>query len=255
MTMSDKQIRNRLKIQSEYAGKKEKIDMAVIKSRQAFYAGEEESSLSKAEFLYQQSQYIHKRWWVIQGLILLGLWFVMKYSSSDLYIRVRTWTLAPLFGVLIMPELWKNRHVHAMEIECAAYFSLRQIYAARLVLFALVDLVLLSVFCFATVYTTGVTVRELVIQFFLPCSVTCCICFHTLYNRIFHSEVFALLLCVVWSGVWFFITSHEFIYNVIYVPVWNVLFIISILYMGYCIYRGQRDCNRVWENEKMWYSE
>lgn len=255
MKMSDKQIRNRLKMQSEFAGKEDKIDTTVIKSRQAFCKSEEESSLSRAEFLYQQSRYIHKRWWVMQGLVLFGLWFVMKYSRDDLYIQVRTWTLAPLFGVLIMPELWKNRHVNAMEIECAAYYSLRQIYAARLVLFAFVDLVLLSAFCLATVYTTGVTVRELVIRFFLPCSVTCCICFHTLYNRIFHSEVFALLLCIVWSGVWFFITSHEFIYNVIYVPVWNVLFMISVLYMGYCIYRGQRDCNRVWETEKMWYSE
>ena len=62
MTMSDKQIRNRLKIQSEYAGKEDEIDKTVIKSMQAFCKSEEERSLSKAEFLYQQSQYIHKRW-------------------------------------------------------------------------------------------------------------------------------------------------------------------------------------------------
>lgn len=30
--------------------------------------------ISYAEFLYQQSRYIHKRWWVLQGLLLLLLY-------------------------------------------------------------------------------------------------------------------------------------------------------------------------------------
>lgn len=55
-------------------------------------------------------------------------------------------TLAPLFVVLVLPELWKNRSSGALEIECTAYYSLRQIYAARMVLFGLVDLALLTLF-------------------------------------------------------------------------------------------------------------
>lgn len=252
MKVSNKQIKNSLqppnvlKGSSGIVDNQEKIDTCVIKSKLAFYENEAENDLSKAEFLYQQSQYIHKRWWAIQGLILFVLWWIMKYSGSDFYIHRSMWIMAPLFVVLIMPELWKNRQANAMEVECTAYYSLRQVYAARLVLFAMVDLVLLSVFCLAAVYTTGMTMQELVVQFFLPCNVTCCICFHTLYSKMIHSEIFTLLLCVIWSLVWALIVWNESVYNAISVPVWNVLLIMSILYLGYCIHRGQRKCDDTW---------
>lgn len=53
---------------------------------------------------------------------------------------------APLFALLILPELWKNQSSHTLEIECTTCYSLRQIYGARIFLFALVDITLLSIF-------------------------------------------------------------------------------------------------------------
>lgn len=255
MNISNKQIKKLLEVNrlsgtsSAIVNYQKKIDMCVIKSRRAYYECEAQRSLTKTEFLYQQSRYIHKRWWVLQGIILLLIWCIMKYSNSDYYVRTRMGIMAPLFVVLIMPELWKNRYTNAVEVECAAYFSLRQIYAARLILFALVDLLLLSVFGLTAVYTTQLSLRELMVQFFLPFNVTCCICFRTLYNKWFRSEILSMLLCMLWSAVWMLIVLKESIYNVISVPIWNILLIMSAVYLGYCIYRGQRTCDDMWETE------
>lgn len=252
MKVSNKQIKsllqssNAMKVSLGIVDNQEKIDICVMKSKLAFYENETENSLSKAEFLYQQSQYIRKRWWVIQGFILFVLWWIMRYSSSDFYIYRSIWIMSPLFVVLIMPELWKNRQANAMEVECTAYYSLRQVYAARLIFFAMVDLVLLSAFCLAAVYTTEITMQELVVQFFLPCNVTCCICFHTLYSKMIRSEIITLLLCMIWSTIWVLVVSNEFIYNAISVSIWNVLLVMSVLYLGYCIHRGQRKCDDTW---------
>ena len=107
--------------------------------------------LSRAEFLYQQSQYIRKRWWILQGGLLVLLWILLAVSESGVVVQKSMGVAAPLFAVLLLPELWKNRNAQATEIEGTAFYSLRQIYAARIFLFAMADFLLLFAFFAATV--------------------------------------------------------------------------------------------------------
>ena len=86
-------------------------------SKAAFVAGEAEQTLSSAEFLYQQSKYIRKFWWVAQALLLIAVCLLMQRSESDFYTRRALGVAAPLFVILILPELWKNRTFDAMEVE------------------------------------------------------------------------------------------------------------------------------------------
>ena len=252
MKMSDRKMKELLVISlngviDSTVTYKEKIDTVVTKSKAAFYENEEQHSLTRMEFLYQQSQYIHKRWWVLQGLLLLSLWFLLKITDSGYYMQRIMGIAAPLFVVLVIPEFWKNRCANAMEVECASYYSLRQIYAARLTLFAAVDLLFLSVFGVMIVYTDKMTVQELMFQFFLPFSVTCCICFQTLYNKMMNSESLSAALCLFWSGLWIYVVLDKSIYTAVSVKVWNVLLVSSVLYLGYCIRRGQKKCDETWE--------
>lgn len=212
----------------------------IQKSKTAFYESEAEGFLSKAEFLYQQSHYIHKRWWVVQGVSLLLLWWGLMYVGSNYYIRRCMGVVASLFVVMVMPELWKNKNANAMEVECTAFYSLRQIYAVRILLFALVDIALLSLFSLAAIFIANLLVEEIIIQFFLPFNVSCCICFCTLYSKWAYSEVFAVSLCLVWIAIWIEIVLNEKVYDAISVPVWIALFFISLLYLEYCIQRGQK---------------
>lgn len=105
-----------------------------------------ERMLSYAEFVFYQSRFIQKRWWLLQGLFLLVLWLLLGDLSDDYYLTRLLGLGAPLFVILILPEIWKNRRYYSTEIESSFFYSLKQIYSARMILFALMDVFLLSAF-------------------------------------------------------------------------------------------------------------
>ena len=140
----------------------------------------------------------------------------------------------------------------AAGIECSVYYSLRQIYAARIFLFAVVDFLLICSFSFAAVLTGKLFVEEILIQFILPYIVTCCICFRTLYSRKICSEALAVLLCIVWCAVWAQLVLDEELYKMISLPVWMAMLVISVLCLGRLIYRGQKCCEEMWEVKPLW---
>lgn len=228
------------------------LQETIEKSKAAFYETEVKSFLSHREFLCQQGRYIQKRWWMLQGLLLLSLWLLLDFSKAGPYAQKCMGAAAPLFAIFLLPELWKNRNLHATEIEGAAYFSLRQIYAARIFLFALVDAGLLGLFSLAAVLTGNVPIETLIGQFFLPYFVTCCICFRTFYHKRAVSDVFALLLCLVWCFVWIHFILDENLYDAVSLPIWMAATAASALYLGCCIYRGQKNFQKLWEEKTVW---
>lgn len=252
MRLSDGQIKKCLEKKEGVSRDEGRLQEIIQESKTAFYESEAKSFLSDAEFLYQQSKYICKRWWILQGSVLFLLWVLLEWTESSFYIHRCMGTAASLFAVLLLPELWKNRRTGAMEIECTAYYSLRQVYAARIFLFALIDLLLISIFSLATVLTGKILAEELMIQFFLPYIVTCCICFRTLYSRKFMSEAFALMLCTVWCFVWTQLALNEKVYEIMYPSIWFAMTIVAVFYLSYCIRKGQEDCKKIWEVKSLW---
>ncbi|MDE7224258.1 MAG: hypothetical protein K2O34_10825 [Acetatifactor sp.] len=245
MRRSEKKIKLILSEVISDAASESSLQEALRRSRQAFYENEAADTLSDAEFLYQQSRYIHKRWWLLQACVLMVLWYVLKMTGGGFYIQRYLGVAASLFAILVLPEMWKNRSAKAMELESAAYYSLRQVYAARIFLFALVDFALLCGFFLVAVSSGVIGVEEMLVQFFLPYIVTCCICFKALYSHRIDSEAFALLLCIVWSLVWLLILSDEKIYGTVTWPVWCAMLSVAVIYLGYCIRQGQRNCEKL----------
>lgn len=229
-----------------------KMERTIQKSKAAFYEREQEKSLSGYDFLFQQTAYIQKRWWIFQFLILAGLWGILYSSQSNIILQKSMGVLSSVFAIMIVPELWKNRSCGSMEIEGASYFSLRQIYAARLMLFGMVDTLLLSIFFLTVSFTLQVTIQDIIVCFLLPFFVTCGICFHTLNSLRFHSEFFAVAFCILWIAVWVKIILEEAVYQVISLPVWLGAILCAALYLGYNVHRviyHYRDC---WEVDLLW---
>lgn len=239
--------RRRERLNTEFAPDQGKLIRTLESSRAALYENEALNSVSWPEFVYWQSGYIRKRWWILQAGLLLALWCGLAVTEQIGNVSRLMGTAAPLFVVLLVPELWKSRTYHTEEVEGAAYFSTRQIYGARLLLFAMVDAALLSVFCVAASFTLRITLREMMIQFFLPFNVSCCICFRALCGRRMESEYAALGLCGLWAGIWVWILLREAIYGIIALPVWEGAVLLSMGYMGYSIYRVLRDCESLTE--------
>ena len=228
------------------------IQKTIEVSKTAFIAGESECTMSHIEFLYQQSRNIKKFWWILQGGLLAFVCLLLKDMGTDFYIRRSLCLAGPLFVILIIPELWKNKAFNSMEIECTTFYSLRSVYAARLTLFAGVDMVLLSAFLAATSYFTRITLWEMLIQFLLPLNITCCICFRSLYSKRIQSEALSLLFCMIWAGLWFLITLNDTVYHAVSVPVWASLLAVSFSYMGYALYQGQKKWQQTLEVKPLW---
>lgn len=229
-----------------------KFQKTIEISKKAFLTAEAEHTVSPAEFLYQQSQYIKKHWWVLQALLLGALCLFLHFSESDIYIRRSMGVAAPLFVILLLPELWKNRNCDAMEVEGTTFYTIRQVYAARMTLFAGVDLVLLTLFFLGASFVTRLTLWEMMIQFVLPFNVSCCIAFRSLYARRIGSETFSVLLCSIWTGLWVLVVLKDDIYSAVSIPIWTILLAASFAYLGYSIYQGQKTIYRTWEAKPSW---
>ena len=229
-----------------------KVMETIAVSQAVFLSAEAEKKLSHLEFLAAQSRLVKKRWWLLQGLLLSLVSLFLCHMEADYLTRRALGLAGPLFVILILPELWKNRNFDAMEVECTTYYTIRSIYAARLTLFAGVDLLLLSIFFIAASVVAQVTLWEMVIQFVLPFNVTCCICFRTLYARRIRSEALAMLLCILWAGFWAMLIMSNSVYSVISVPIWIAALAVSVLGMYCTLCQGKGKWQQTLEVKPLW---
>lgn len=229
----------------------EKIQRTISASLAAFRQGGAERHTTYFEFLLQQSRYIRKRWWVLQAMLLALTCCVLQLMETNLEVRRCLGTAAPLFAVLLLPELWKNRASGATEIESTTFYPLRQVYAARLTLFAGADLLLMSAFLPGTLAASRMSLLELGIDFLLPFCVTCCICLRCLYSSLLRSELVPMLLSTVWTGLWLMVALSDRVYYAIAAPVWMLLLAASVCYLIFCILQGQHNLKN-WEMEPIW---
>ena len=230
----------------------EKVMETIAVSKAAYLSGESERTLSAREFLFVQSKLIQKRWWFLQGLLLAVVCLFLCHMETDYLIRRALGLAGPLFVILILPELWKNRNFDAMEVECTTYYTIRSIYAARLTLFAGVDLLLLSAFFAAASLMARITLWEMLVQFVLPFNVTCCICFRTLYAKRIRSEALAMLLCILWTSFWAMLIMNNAVYSVISVPMWIAALAASVLGMCCTLCQGKEKWQQTLEVKTLW---
>lgn len=247
MSLSNYQLKKQLGTKSKIIYTEKRLQTTLQKSKAAFAENEAEDFISYAEFLYQQSKYIHKRWWILQGVLLFLFWIILQLTESNYYIQRCMGIAASAFAVLLLPELWKNRNANALEIESVTYYSLRQIYSARIFAFALIDFLMLCVFALTVMLNGKIFLEEMMIQFFLPYIVTCCICFRILYSNRIGSEIFTLILCIAWCTIWTQIVLNEKIYDAVSLPIWILMTVIAALYLIYCVHKGPSCCTKMWE--------
>lgn len=211
--------------------REEHIQKTVELSKKAFYKGLEVKECTWFEFIVRQLKFVRKRWWLFQFFILAFLWGTIYFGGGEPTFQRQASVLIPMFGLLIVPELWKNVRNSSVEVENAACFTLREIYVARLTMFALVDLLLLTVFFTITALTIHFTLLDIIVHFLIPLNVTICICFGILCGRHFNSEYAAVGFCAIWVAIWYRIISVEQLYNSISGVIWVGLMLLTLVGM------------------------
>lgn len=220
---------------------------AAWRSRKVFFEEAEKYPASYVDFFCGQVGYIRKRWWVFQILALMVLWWCIRNLSRRTDLQCVMGVMAAVFAIMLIPELWKSKAAGAMEVEGSTFYSLRQIYAVRMLAFGLVDVGFLSVFTVIASATTSIQGKEIIIYFFLPFTVTCSILFRTLCSRFMMSQTGAVVSSLLWITVWLFTVTNEQIYQSISVPVWMVLLLAAVLYLCYAVKRTLVVCESIWE--------
>lgn len=200
------------------------------------------------EFLYGQSKFIKKSWWILQGCVLILLWFLLKDSSGAGDMERRLGSLATVFAILIIPEIWKNRRFSAIEIEKTSFYSLRHICAARTLLFAIVDLIMVTTFFVITFNTIQISAYRMIINFLIPFNVSACICFRLLYSKWSEMEYVAVIVSVAWIVIWSVIVTRDSIYHRIAEPIWIGLLLLSFGYLIFCIRKSQCSWEIAWRD-------
>lgn len=216
-------------------------------AKESFFAAEERNVLSYASFLYLQFRLTQKRWWLLQAVVLAALWRILPLQDPFVYGPRSMGVAGTLFVIFVIPELWKSRSSRSMEIEAAAYYSLRQIYAARMLLFGVVDMLLLTLFFGATSMFLGIAFTDLVAQFLFPMTVTACICFGVLCGKRCLNEAASVGLCLIWAALWWLVLLNESIYAAIMAPVWHLMLAMALLFLGFSVRRAIRLCDELWE--------
>ena len=223
------------------------IQETIRKSKEMFYKAEQQKMLSYQEFLWEQFKLIQKKWWLFQFLLLFVFGEIFVSSYEENYVQRGMGVLAVLFVILIIPELWKNRSNQSMEIEEAAYYSLRQIYAARMVLFGIVDILLLTAFCGTMTMGWHIAFTRVLVEFLLPMIVAACICFGTLCSKYIANETVAIFVCVLWCVVWLTITLNEKIYDMVSMPIWIACIVFALIFLCATVWRDLNSANDYWE--------
>lgn len=225
------------------------IKETIKKSIDVFCSVEQERLLNYWEFLWAQSRLIRKRWWLFQLILLSVLGAALPSLQGGYYTQRYMGVAASLFIILIIPEFWKSQTYQSMEIESVSYYSLRQIYSARMLLFGIVDIVLITFFCWLSFAALNVTLSQILVQFIFPMVVTACICFGMLCNKHPFSETVAVMMCTVWSGIWLLVVLNERIYTAITYPLWLTFLVIALLFAAFTIYRTLYCYNDYWEGK------
>jgi hypothetical protein len=204
------------------------------------------------EFLFTQLKLVQKRWWTFQLLILILLWRIIPLFAETDSIQRILGVSASLFIILAVPELWKNRNYKSIEIEATCYYSLRQIYAARMTLFGIVDVLLITLFCGISSTSFNLSMEELFVQFLFPMTITACICFAILCNKYRFNEFIAIGMCIIWNVLWLLFIQNETAYSLITMQVWIGLFVAALAFLLFTIYKTLAECNYYEEVKVKW---
>lgn len=214
---------------------KNAIDNTVFKATELMIEKEQISRINFAEFLIFQMKIMRKRWWIFQGALLLFACQWLYISGDANYIYRGMSIFATLFVILIIPELWVNMKYKSMEIEDASLFNLRNVYAAKLIAFGIVDTIFLSFFCTAATQLQNVLFVDILKQFVFPVMIAATICMSVFSCRNPFSELTTVVICIVANTLWTTVVLNESIYYKITSWIWIGLFTASISLIIYSV--------------------
>ena len=227
--------------------REEAVQATVRAATQAFRQREASRPLSQLEFLRQQAQFLHKRWWLLQGAVLVLLWWLLQSAGTAYEVQRAMGTLAgPARDVEKPVQRRLGNRVHRLLLPAA---NLRRPDGS--------------------VWSGGPGSAHPVLlrrpagraghpagphhQFSAP------VPGHRLYlsshpvppaDTVCYA---ALPLCLAWTAVWVLLILSDQVYRMISLPMWLGMLLLATVYFLYAIRKLQNTCETIWEVSPVWH--
>ncbi len=243
MALFEKKIEEYKEYLQEQDVAEELLQSVMVKCR-TIVGEQQERRMSYFEFLCNQLKFVKKRWWILQGTILILLYMLLNdFSNTSGEMERTLGSLSTAFATMIIPEIWKSRRSDMMEIEVSSFYSLRSICAARMLLFGIVDLIMLSLFFVVTYNTVQISIYSLIIKVLIPLNVSACISLKLLYAKCGVNEYVAVFVNVAWLMIWTLIVIQNNIYQLIVEPIWILILLFSFAYIIITAWKSKINCD------------
>lgn len=229
----------------DFSAREEKIQQTIHAAVQSLLDVQAREPMGMGEFFVSQIRYVKKRWWLMQTILLAVLYWYVVNQTQAVFVRQALGTGGTLLIVLAIPELWKNLACGTMDIEFASMYTIRHVYCVRLILFSSVDLMLITLFCWAVSAVDALAIWDLTIQFILPVNVTACICLTCLYFPKVKSQAFPLVLCFGFASLWQKMVINEMAFQGISISAWILGLTTSVAYLCACVKLGQQRLSKM----------
>lgn len=212
------------------------LNQLIDQCKSVFILEESRRVLAFTDLVLSQIQQMPKIWWFLQlALVVLG-WRWIAWETDVLTLRRGLAILAALFVILVVPGLFANRRVNAIEIELTTLYNLRAIYAIRLVIYGAVDTVLITAFTLAAVLDQGMGMGDVIAQFILPVVITASICLVVLSRPSLRESV-AIIWSMVGAGLWAVMVSNQTVYGWLISPLVIGIFLLVLFIGGVAVNR------------------
>lgn len=189
------------------------------------------------EIMAGQLQYLSAGYWILQGALLavmLAVMYWMNRNAEDAMACMAAGSAFAAFaGVTGIQELGRSMAYHMTELEQTFYLNIKQMLALRMILFAGMDLLFLTVLAILTRQGTDWSIGELCIYLLVPFAASHIVYFSVLTlvknRRARYIQTGAAILSVVISMMPAMVQEA---YRTASVPVWTGILVCMLAVLG-----------------------
>lgn len=196
---------------------------------------------SAGTILRSQLSYLSKGYWLGQGLFALAgalLFFMLhQFQKEEIYYLFYASVLSACIGIVTITELSRSQSFHMGELEESCYFNLGQIWGIKMAVSGSIDVCILTGVISGISRNTDYGILALTLYLMVPFVLSHGCYLLLLFSAREKGRRWSFITAAVLAGLGAMIPgAFPKVYQRIYLPVWGLVFLIGLLFLGIEIY-------------------
>lgn len=152
---------------------KSHLQHTLLSAHREILAKQPDKHIAFCNFLILQIRFIARKIWLLQGLVLVILSFILTFLfKANIYdkhhIAIQLCSLSIVILMTSVPLIQRSIHYQMHECESASYFSTVRLLMAKLLIIGIGDIIMLSVLLLITICSTYLNIGSALLYLILP---------------------------------------------------------------------------------------